>query len=84
MKRLSLEYIKEHTIWVARMYGCRFVGTYKEVEGYGKDSDCKEFDVVCADGQPKELKPFWKAYEEYIDKNGFVTMQKFYTEVWRG
>lgn len=82
MTELSLEYIKKHTKWVAHLGGCRFVGTYEEIEGYREDEDCTECDVVCADGQPDDLRPFWKAYEEYGSKHGFITMSKFYVEVW--
>lgn len=83
MEKISLEYIKANTKWVARLYGGRFVGTYEEVKGYRNDEDCKEVDVVCADGQPEDLKPFWKAYEKYGNEHGFITMQKFYNEVWK-
>lgn len=81
---LSLEEIKEQTVWVAHLYGgTRFTGTYKEVE-YWKDSDdLDEFDIVCADGQPKELQPFYKAYEYanyHLGRHDLVLIDDFYAE----
>ena len=83
MPELTLDYILENTRWVARCNGWRYVDTYDKVKAYAdREEDCKEIDTVCAEGQPKELIEFYKAYEAYGDKHGFMTIQDYYNNVW--
>lgn len=81
---LSLEEIKEKTIWVAHLYGgTRFTGTYKELEHWKDSEDLDELDTVCAEGQPKELQPFWQAYEyaNYkLQRHDLYIIDDFYAE----
>ena len=84
MENISLQYIIDTTRWVARhVSGYRFVGSYKEAHKFYEKEDCKDFDVLCSDCQPDTIKPFWKAYEEYSDSHGFMTLQDFYEKVWK-
>lgn len=79
MALATLKEIKEQTHWVARFPGCRFVGTYEQVEKYGKDPDCKDFDTVCWEGQPANLQKFWRDFEAYSESHpGFLTIDQFY------
>ena len=62
---LSLEYIKDNTIWVIKHYGYRHTIKGSELEEYLKKNseDIRDHDVVTWKGQPKDLQEFWKAYE---------------------
>lgn len=81
---LTLEEIKEKTLWVARMcYGGRYVGTYDEVKDYLEDEDCKDLDIVCCDGQPKELQEFYRDYDYAVYKlhnHNLFNIDDFYEE----
>ena len=79
MSKVSLEKIRKESLWVAKIGGVRMVGTYEDVKKYTEDPDCKDFDVVCAEGQPEELQPFWKAYWDYCEETGeLMSIQDFY------
>lgn len=75
---LKLETIKKETIWVAKMIGCRFTGTYDELKGLASSEECRDFDIVWSGGQPEHLRPFYEAYEKYEAKNGFTFIDDFY------
>jgi hypothetical protein len=81
---LSLEEIKEQTIWVAHLYGgTRITGLYKDLEHWYDSDELDELDTVCAAGQPKELQPFWKAYEYafyHLGRNDLYLVDDFYME----
>lgn len=83
--KVSIEEIKTQSLWVARhTSGYRFVGTYEEASKFYDREDCKDFDVVCAEGQPKHLQKFWKDYFHYCDTHrGFITIYDFYP-LWEG
>lgn len=61
---LTLDYIKENTLWVIKFNCGRTVGTRKVVDFYRDDEDVREIDIVCWESQPKELQDFYKAMEE--------------------
>ena len=77
---LTLETILNESLWVAKVGGCRFTGTYKEVESWKDDEDCRDFDLLA--NQPEHLKPFYDAYWKYDEEHGFVTVQDFYNNVY--
>lgn len=60
---LDLDYIKSTTIWVVKLNAGRITCTEKDLYKYNDNKDVRDIDVVCWEGQPKELQPFWKAYE---------------------
>ena len=77
---LTLETILKDSMWVAKVGGCRFVGTYDEIEHWYNDEDWRDTDL-CAE-QPEHLKAFYDAYFKYDAKNGFTTVQDFYNNVY--
>lgn len=77
---LTLDTILKDSMWVAKVGGCRFVGTYAEIEHWYDDEDWKDTDL-CAE-QPEHLKPFYDAYFKYDRENGFITVQDFYNKVY--
>lgn len=92
MKKLSLEKIMKETLWVVRhSTGYRFTGTHDEcnyhmnkfMEHEESEYDyIKDFDMLCCDGQPEDLQPFYKEYFEYDRKNGFITVQDYYNNIY--
>lgn len=82
MTTISLQTIHDETLWVAKMQGYREVGTYAEIGYLAHDFDCRDFDTVCADGQPESVRPFWEAYEAYGVANGWMTTDDFYRNVY--
>ena len=60
---LTLDYIKEHTLWVAIFEnGIRKTGTQSEIEKYEDRDDFEYSDIVCWEGQPKDLQEFHKDF----------------------
>ena len=82
MTTISLQTIHDETLWVAKMCGYRDVGTYAEVGYLFYDEDCRDFDTVCAEGQPESVRPFWEAYEAYASEHGFILVDDFYRNVY--
>lgn len=82
MTTISLQTIHDETLWVAKMQGYREVGTYAEIAYLAHDPDCRDFDTVCAEGQPESVRPFWEAYEAYGVANGWMTTDDFYRNVY--
>lgn len=85
---LSLDYIMDNTIWVAKMASApsvdklRIIGPYKEVKDKGYSDECIDFDV-CAKQEEPELQEFWDALWEYESSHGgFITIQEFYP-IWK-
>ena len=76
MNMISLETIKKDTLWVAKMYCGRHIGTYDEVGKYSKDEECREFDIAA--NQPEHLKEFYDGYFNYCDNNGWTTIPDYY------
>ena len=79
---ISRQTIHDETLWVAKMCGYRTAGTYAEVGYLFYDEDCRDFDTVCAEGQPESVRPFWEAYEAYANEHGFVLVDDFYRNVY--
>ena len=73
---ISLETIKKDTLWVAKMYGWRAVGTYDEVGHYAKEEECRDFDLCCA--QPEHLEEFYELFFAYEEEHGFTFLDDFY------
>lgn len=64
---------------VARMEdGGRLTGIYPVVAQYAGDDECKDFDVLCSEGQPAEVRPVFDYVEGLIQERGWMT----YPEVW--
>jgi len=79
---ISLQQIHDESLWVAKMCGWRHVGTHGEVGHLFYDEDCRDFDMVCAEGQPEHLRPFFEAYEAYEAEHGFTFLNDFYRNVY--
>lgn len=75
----TLEDFNNSVMCVARMeYGARFTGLYSEVAQYAKDEACKDFDVLCSEGQPDEVRPVFNHVNGLIAEHGWMT----FPEVW--
>lgn len=80
-KILTLNEIKDNTIWVAKMAGARLTGTYDELEHFAEMEECRDFDVCCSQPTP-ELQKFWDDCWEYEQKNHcWLTIDEFY-KIW--
>lgn len=77
---LTLETILKDSVWVAKVGGCRYVGTYDEVERWYDDEDWRDTDLCCE--QPEHLREFYDAYFKYSEKHGFTIIQDFYNNVY--
>ena len=77
---LTLETILNESLWVAKVGGCRFVGTYSEVEHWYDDEDWRDTDLAAE--QPEHLKEFYDAYFKYDREHGFITVQDYYNNVY--
>lgn len=77
---LTLEKIMNESIWVAKMQGWRAVGTYEEMRAYADSEECRDFDLSA--DQPEDLKEFYDGYFQYERENGFITIPKYYEEVY--
>ncbi len=80
-KVLTLQEVKDNTIWVAKMIGYRLTGTYDELEDARHSDDCRDFDVCCTQETP-ELQKFWDDCWKYEEENHcWKTIDEFY-EIW--
>lgn len=79
---LMLDTIMKDTLWVAKMNGWRKVGTYAELEDLSKSEECRDFDIVCLEGQPDHLKGFYKEYFEYCEKNEWMIIPEYYKDIY--
>ena len=78
---MTLDAIKNETIWVAKMVGYRLTGTYAEMKKYAEREDCRDFDV-CATQPTKELQEFWNACWKYEEEtHRWLMLDEFY-EIW--
>ena len=75
---LKLETILKDTLWVAKMYGWRQVGTYEQIRHLSESEDCRECDL-CAQ-QPEHLQEFYDAYWKYDREHGFITVPDYYNQ----
>lgn len=76
---LTLEEVNNTALWVVRFTsGHREVGIYSEVVKYWDDENCKDLDLVCCNGQPEALKPFFKKVEQLIECNGWMTLPELF------
>ena len=82
METLSYEIIEKDTLWVAKMQGWRQVGTYAEVKHLFHDPECRDFDTVCADGQPEHLRDFYNEYYTYCGIHGWMLIPDYYNKVY--
>ena len=81
MAKLTLDYIKENTIWVAKMNGYRVTGTDAEIGHLFHDENCRDYDVCCQ--QPtSELQRFWEELWQYEDQHGFQFVDDYYNNVY--
>ena len=80
-KELSVEEIKNNTVWVVKMVSGRLTGTYEELLPYINSEDCRDFDV-CVTQKDPEIQKFWNDCWEYEDKHHcWMTVDEFY-EIW--
>lgn len=83
---LDLDYIKENTLWVIKLYpGGRVTCKGSALNEYLKtnENSIDEYDTVTWQGQPKELQEFWKAYEYanyYQNRHDLYYIDDFYKE----
>lgn len=64
MSKLTLDYIEQHTLWVAKFNGgYRKVDTYDKLKPFLNNEELRDVDIVYWKEQPKELQEFYKAYE---------------------
>ena len=75
---LSLETIKQETIWVGKFYeGGRISGTYEEL--YPMNEDFRDLDIACTENQPEFLREF---YEGYFSQKEYYFIDDYYDKVY--
>lgn len=81
---LTLDYIKDNTLWVAHFdTGYRVTGTYDEVKKYNSHDDIDEISIITWKGQPKELQEFYKDHEYAfyeLNRHDLFEPEDFYNE----
>lgn len=79
---LTLDQIMRESIWVAKMNWGRTSGTYEDMKVYAESDECRDFDLVCEEGQPEHLRDFFHRFFEYSTKNGWITIPDFYKDIY--
>lgn len=81
---LTLEYIKENTLWVAKFEGgIRKTGTQSEIEKYEDQEDFECSDIICWEGQPKDLQEFHRDFDYAVytlKRDDLFFVDDFYRE----
>ena len=76
---LNLDIILKDTMWVGKFeYGGRISGTYEELESMM--GEFRDFDL--SGKQPSHLEEFYEDYFSYSRKNGWITIQDYYNNVY--
>lgn len=76
---LSLETIKQETIWVGKFYeGGRISGTWGDI-GYIDESAFRDLDIACVENQPEFLREF---YEGYFSQKEYYYIDDYYDKVY--
>ena len=76
---LSLETIKQETVWVGKFYeGGRISGTRKDI-GHIDPDEFRDLDIACLEGQPEFLREF---YEGYFNQSEYYYIDDYYNNVY--
>ena len=82
--KLDYDYIPSHTMWILKYNtGERQLGRISELSKYQFDKNVNEIDTAAWDGQPEELKQFYKDYEYanyYMGRHDLSSIKDFYDE----
>lgn len=80
---VSLDYIKDNAIWVVKFTAGRITCKGSELSRFYNNDDVRDMDFVVADGQPDELKDFFRSYEHAVydmNRHDLYMLDDFYAE----
>lgn len=80
---LTLDYIEQNTLWVAKFRSHRKIDTYDKLKPFLNDEELRDIDTVYWKEQPKELQEFYKAYEYALydlRRHDLYKIKDFYEE----
>lgn len=75
---MTFESIMNSLVWAAIMQGYVVTGTYAEIGYLMHEDRCQDFDLVCAEEQPKSVKGFVSDYLDYCRSNRWATIKEYY------